>query len=116
MTIPGGPPNHYGDTHSYWRPPPTPYVTHQDLGPLHTKVGALEKGQESILQAFAGYRAEILTRLDRIEAIAGKAHEPPQPKDQVSLTIRELILICIALVVAGGFLGRVLDPSQFLGG
>lgn len=97
-----------------WRPVvPSPYATHQDLAPLHTKVGALEKGQESMLNALAGYRAEWLTRLDRLEALIQKSPEPE--KGNVNLTMRELVIICGALVLAGAFLGRI-APQLLSGG
>jgi hypothetical protein len=91
-----------------WRPHvPTPYVTHQDLAPMHSKIGALEKGQEAFLQALAGYRAESLTRMDRIESLIKEQKPTDAQKGEVSLTVREMVIIAVALVIAGGFLGRV---------
>lgn len=90
-----------------WRPHvPTPYVTHQDLAPMHSKIGSLEQGQQSVLQAYGHLRGEMLHGFDEIKAIM-KESRPETPKGEVSLTVRELVIIAIALVIAGGFLGRV---------
>lgn len=104
--------------HPLWRPfVPSPYVTHQELGPLHNKVGALEKGQESILQAFAGYRAEMLTRVDRseaaimhrIDALDEHISETKTVGDKgINMGWREFALVAAALVLAGIILDRML--------
>lgn len=74
---------------------------------MHSKIGALEKGQEAFLQALAGYRAESLTRMDRIESLIKEQKPTDAQKGEVSLTVREMVIIAVALVIAGGFLGRV---------
>lgn len=114
--------------HPLWRPyVPSPYVTHQDLGPLHNKVGALEKGQESILQAFAGYRAEMLTRVDRseaaimqrIDALEEHMSEAKAAAGDKGITMgwREFALVAAALVLAGIILDRMLPSfAQSIGG
>lgn len=100
-----------------WRPQvPSPYVTHQDIAPMHTKIGSLEKGQESILQAFAGYRAEMLTRMDRIEAAVTRPQQDQQQQGGVNLTMREMVVIAVALVLAGAILGRLMGVDRLLGG
>lgn len=109
--------NEYDPYHQHAANPPrwpVPWVTHQELAPMHTKIGSLEKGQESILQAFGGYRAEILTRMDRIERLI--AERPvEEARGEVRLTWRELALIATALIVAGGFIGRI-GFDSLLGG
>ena len=93
----------------------SPYVTHQDIAPMHTKIGSLEKGQESILQAFAGYRAEMLTRMDRIEAAVTRPQQEQQ-QGGVNLTMREMVVFAVALVLAGAILGRLMGVDGLLGG
>jgi hypothetical protein len=91
-----------------WRPHvPTPYVTHQDLAPMHSKIGSLEQGQQSVLQAYGHLRGEMLHGFDEIKAIMKEQRPNETPKGEVSLTVRELVIIAIALVIAGGFLGLV---------
>lgn len=82
---------------------------------MHTKIGSLEKGQESILQAFAGYRAEMLTRMDRIEAAVTRPQQEQQ-QGGVDLTMREMVVIAVALVLAGAILGRLMGVDRLLGG
>lgn len=81
---------------------------------MHSRIGSLEKGQESFLQALAGYRAEMLTRMDRIEALIAK---PPPSENQggVNLTMREMVVIAVALVLAGAILGRLMGVDRLLG-
>lgn len=105
----------YAAQQHLWRPQvPSPYVTHQDIAPMHSRIGSLEKGQESFLQALAGYRAEMLTRMDRIEALISK---PPPSENQggVNLTMREMVVIAVALVLAGAILGRLMGVDRLLG-
>lgn len=98
-----------------WRPHvPTPYVTHQDLAPMHSKIGSLEQGQQSVLQAYGHLRGEMLHGFDEVKQIIKETRSPEQAKGEVSLTMRELVIIAAALVIAGGFLGRV--APQLLGG
>ena len=91
-----------------WRPHvPTPYVTHQDLAPMHSKIGSLEQGQQSVLQAYGHLRGEMLHGFDEIKAII-KEQRPAEPQNgEIRLSTRELVIIAIALVIAGAFLGRV---------
>ena len=91
-----------------WRPHvPTPYVTHQDLAPMHSKIGSLEQGQQSVLQAYGHLRGEMLHGFDEIKAIM-KEQRPAEPQNgEIRLSTRELVIIAIALVLAGAFLGRV---------
>lgn len=91
-----------------WRPHvPTPYVTHQDLAPMHSKIGSLEQGQQSVLQAYGHLRGEMLHGFDEIKAIM-KEQRPAEPQNgEIRLSTRELVIIAIALVIAGAFLGRV---------
>lgn len=100
-----------------WRPhAPTPYVTHAEMAPVHTKIGNLEEGQRSSTVYIANLRAEMLTQFDRIEALLRRDHEDQirersaqqqQEQRQITLNVREVVLFVIAFVVAGGFLGRM---------
>lgn len=96
-----------------WRPPvPTPYVTHQDMGPLHSRMGALEQGQASIMSTYNHLRGDMITHFDKIEKILEA--QKPQEQSGVNLTVRELVLIVVALVLAGGILSRLPGISQFM--
>lgn len=107
----------YAAQQHLWRPQvPSPYVTHQDIAPMHSRIGSLEKGQESFLQALAGYRAEMLTRMDRIEALISKPPPPSENQGGVNLTMREMVVIAVALVLAGAILGRLMGVDRLLGG
>jgi hypothetical protein len=91
-----------------WRPHvPTFYVTHQDLAPMHSKIGSLEQGQQSVLQAYGHLRGEMLHGFDEIKVIMKEQRPTEAQKGEVSLTVREMVIIAVALVIAGGFLGRV---------
>lgn len=81
---------------------------------MHTKIGSLEKGQEAVMQAFAGLRAELLTRFDRIEVALKPAAE--NNSGGVNLTMREMVVIAVALVLAGAILGRLMGVDRLLGG
>lgn len=97
-----------------WRPhAPTPYVTHQDMGPLHSRMGALEQGQASIMNTYNHLRGDMITRFDKLEKIL-EAQKPPE-QSGVNLTMRELVVIAIALVLAGGILSRLPGISQLMG-
>lgn len=98
-----------------WRPqvPPSPYVTHQDMAPVHSRMGALEQGQASILQTYNHLRGDMIAHFDKIEKIL-EAQKPPE-QSGVNLSMRELVVIAIALVLAGGILSRLPGVSQLMG-
>lgn len=104
------------DTRGMWTPP-SPFVTHEQLGPLHSRIGSLEKGQEHILNTYAHLRGEMLQGFDSIEKLLKREQEQHARDDRgnVSLTMRELVIIAVALVIAGAFLGRV-GLDRLLGG
>lgn len=103
----------YDPTHPYvqqlWRPQvPSPYATHQDLAPLHGKIGALEQGQQSIISTYAHLRGEMMHGFDEVKA-AIRASAEAQTQEQrgsLNLSMREFGIIAIALLMAGAFLGR----------
>lgn len=105
----------YSASHALWRPPvpPSPYVTHQDMAPVHSRMGALEQGQASIMQTYNHLRGDMLTHFDKI----GKLIEAQKPPEQsgVNLSMRELVVIAIALVLAGAILGRIPGVSNLMG-
>jgi len=103
-----------GQQPNLWRPQvPSPYVTHQDMGPLHTRIGALEQGQASIMQTYNHLRGDMLTHFDKLE----KLIEAQKPAEQtgVSFTMRELVVVAIALVLAGAILSRLPGVANLLG-
>ena len=74
---------------------------------MHSKIGSLEQGQQSVLQAYGHLRGEMLHGFDEIKAIM-KEQRPAEPQNgEIRLSTRELVIIAIALVLAGAFLGRV---------
>lgn len=97
-----------------WRPySPSPFVTHQDLGPVHQRIGALEQGQHSIVQTYNHLRGDMITHFDKIEKLI-EAQKPPE-QSGVNLTMRELVAIAVALVLAGGLLSRIPGISNLMG-
>lgn len=106
--------DYYGQQPNLWRPQvPSPYVTHQDMGPLHTRIGALEQGQASIMQTYNHLRGDMLTHFEKLE----KLIEAQKPAEQtgVSFTMRELVVVAIALVLAGAILSRLPGVANLLG-
>jgi hypothetical protein len=98
-----------------WRPhAPTPYVTHQDIAPLHRRVGMLEKGHQSLESYLAGMRAEMLTQFERVEKLLREQQQAPQ--GGVNLSMREIVVFVVALVLAGAVLGRIMGVERLLGG
>lgn len=108
-------PYHQQQPHGLWRPPvpPSPYVTHQDMAPVHSRMGALEQGQASIMQTYNHLRGDMIAHFDKIEKLI-EAQKPPE-QSGVNLSMRELIVIAIALVLAGGILARVPGISSIMG-
>ena len=97
--------------------PPSPYVTHEQLAPVHNKIGSLEKGQEHVLNTYAHLRGEMLAGFDRIEqALAAPPALASKEPSGVNLSMRELVVIAVALILAGALLGRIVGVDQFLGG
>lgn len=96
--------------------PPSPYVTHEQLAPVHNKIGSLEKGQEHVLNTYAHLRGEMLAGFDRIEQALVPATPASKEAQGVNLSMRELVVIAVALVLAGALLGRIVGVDQFLGG
>jgi hypothetical protein len=100
-----------------WPPqyqPPSPFVTHQDMGPVLSRMGALEQGQASILQTYSHLRGDMITHFDKLEKLM-EAAKPAEPSG-VNLSLRELVVIACALVLAGALLGRVPALSGLMGG
>jgi hypothetical protein len=93
--------------------PPSPFVTHQDLGPVHSRIGALEQGQVQILQTYGHLRGDMLTRFDELKGLI-KSQQPAE-QSGVNLSMRELVVIACALVLAGALLGRVPALSSLMG-
>lgn len=97
-----------------WRPhAPSPYVTHQDMAPVHSKIGELQQGQVSIMQTYAHLRGDMLTGFEKIEA-AIRAQTPAQSSG-VTLSFREVVIFAGALVLVGAFLSRLPGVANILG-
>lgn len=105
---------YYPQNQQMWRPySPSPFVTHQDLGPVHQRIGALEQGQHSIVQTYNHLRGDMITHFDKIEKLI-EAQKPPE-QSGVNLTMRELVVIAVALVLAGALLNRIPGISNLMG-
>lgn len=74
---------------------------------MHQKIGSLEQGQQSVLQAYGHLRGEMLHGFDEIKAIIKEQRPAETQNGEIRLSTRELVIIAIALVLAGAFLGRV---------
>lgn len=88
------------------------------MGPVHTKIGSLEKGQEHILNTYAHLRGEMLQGFENLEKLLkarGAAADAQQQSGTVNLTMRELVIIAVALVLTGALLGRF-GFDKMLGG
>mgnify|MGYP000899861097 CR=1 FL=1 len=96
--------------------PPSPFVTHEQLAPMHNKIGSLEKGQEHVLNTYAHLRGEMLAGFDRIEQALTAEKNPAEKQSGVSLSMRELVVAAMALVIAGAFLGRIISVDRLMGG
>lgn len=104
---------HGGHYPPLWRPQvPSPYVTHQDMAPVHSKIGELQQGQVSIMQTYAHLRGDMLSGFEKIEA-AIKAQAPQQ--SGVNLSGREMVIVAVALVLAGAILSRLPGVETVLG-
>lgn len=82
---------------------------------MHTKIGSLEKGQEQILQTYGHLRGEMLSGFAEIRKAIQDAAPAPE-REGVNLSMRELVLIAVSLVLAGGLLGRVVGIDRLMGG
>lgn len=102
-----------------WGPPeqsyryPTPWVTHQDLGPIHGDIGRLKHGQQSLEVNLGSIRAEMLTRLDQISRQIDAANAS-QSKGGLSFSIPQLATLVGAILLAGAMLGQTPMAQAFL--
>lgn len=80
---------------------------------MHTRIGELAQGQASIIQTYNHLRGDMITHFDKIE----KLIEAQKPADSggVNLSMRELVVIAIALVLAGAILSRLPGVANLLG-
>lgn len=100
-----------------WRPqaPPSPFVTHAEMGPVHSRLGSLEKGQEHVLNTYAHLRGEMLSHFAGMEKLIRES-APSAERGGVNLSAREASVIATALVLAGIVLSRVPGLEHFMGG
>jgi hypothetical protein len=106
---------HSQQANQLWRPyAPSPFVTHQELGPVHAQIGELRQGQQSILQTYNHLRGDMITHFDKLEKLIEEAR--PAEQSGVNLSMRELVVIACALVLAGALLSRLPGVSNVLGG
>lgn len=84
-----------------WRPP-SPYVTHQDMAPVHSRLGAVERGQQATLDAYNHLRGDMLSGFDRLAAMIRQQHEEErEEKKQTGLPLPTLAVVIAASVLAG---------------
>lgn len=100
--------------------PPSPFVTHEHLAPIHNKIGSLEKGQESVLNTYAHLRGEMLAHFDRLEKLVREdrqaAASPPPEAKGVIMSMHSVIVAAVALVLAGIILSRIPGIENMIGG
>lgn len=73
----------------------------------------MEQGQASIMQTYGHLRGDMLTHFDKLEKLIES--QRPQEQGGVNLTMRELVIIAAALVIAGALLGRLVGVEHLLG-
>lgn len=109
----------YEDRHQ-WHPqaqwPPSPFVTHETLAPIHKQIGALEQGQQSIIQTYSHLRGEMLHGFDEMKALLrAEKVVPPPSSPGITLTTSQLIVFITALVLAGILLSRIPGVENLIG-
>ncbi len=94
-----------------WRPP-SPYVTHQDMAPVHSRLGAVEHGQQATLDAYNHLRGDMLSGFDRLAKKIDETNRTEEPRQQSGLNITMPLL---ATIIAGAVLaGAALTNSPLL--
>lgn len=101
-----------------WRPHvPSPYVTHQDLAPMHKQIGSLEQGQQAIVSSYNHIRGEMLHGFDEIKAILRAQAEPQEPEKSepagIKLDRTNFSIFALSMMMLGALIGRPL--LTFLG-
>lgn len=97
--------------------PPSPFVTHEHLAPIHNKIGSLEKGQESVLNTYAHLRGEMLAHFDRLEKLMREERNAPAPEVKgIVVSMHSAIVAAVALVLAGIILSRIPGIENMIGG
>ena len=94
-----------------WQPP-SPYVTHQDMAPVHSRLGAVERGQQATLDAYNHLRGDMLSGFDRLAKKIDETNRVEEPRQQSGLNIPMPML---ATIIAGAVLaGAALANSPLL--
>lgn len=94
-----------------WQPP-SPYVTHQDMAPVHSRLGAVERGQQATLDAYNHLRGDMLSGFDRLAKKIDETSRAEEPRQQSGLNIPMPML---ATIIAGAVLaGAALANSPLL--
>lgn len=94
---------------------PPPFVTHEQMGGVHSRIGALEQGHTSLVSMYGHYRGEMLGQFDLLRSDIRKIAEARQaePRDQggLNLSVREAFIACFA-IMAGTALITNMATSQ----
>jgi hypothetical protein len=96
---------------SQWHPP-SPWVTHQDMATVHSKIGGLEQGQQSIIQTYAHLRGEMLRGFDEMKGIlreqseAQRKPDEPDERGTIKLNAQGVMIIIAASIALGALFGR----------
>lgn len=80
-----------------WREPPSPFVTHADMAPVHMQIGELKKGQEHILTTYSHLRGEMLQGFDQVLATIKRDQRETEARTGITLSAREAILAVVAI-------------------
>lgn len=83
-----------------WAPPP-PFVTHSQWADMREEMGALKNAQTHIMQTYGHIRGEMREGFDRIErSMAARQADATATNNGVSLSVRELVLLIVAIAAA----------------
>ena len=100
--------------------PPSPYVTHQEMGPIHSRLGSVERGQQATLDAYNHLRGDMLSGFDRLATMIRQQSEEKREdvrdeKKQTGLPLPTLAVVIAGSVLAGMALANSSIATSLLG-
>jgi hypothetical protein len=102
-----------GQSQQYLTPPP--FVTHEQMGGVHSRLGALEQGHSSLVSMYGHYRGEMLGQFDLLRAdirkIAEVRQQEPREQGGLHLSVREAFIACFAIMAGTALITKMaVDP------
>lgn len=97
-----------------WQPP-SPYVTHQDMAPIHTRLGSVERGQQATLDAYNHLRGDMLSGFDRLAKKLDDKSDDTEERKGMAITMPLLATIIAGSVLAGMALANSPIAHSLLG-